>query len=311
MGQNSNNLLCRALLDKGIINDNVLGPGKSVEIRIAVAAAFRAIDGVQVLEREVEPLGKGLGLGLELALLERGKSVEQGEDKDGVDGNHESLEEDSEEAEVEEELVAGGLNDLQEGRKDRSAESEGEDLGLDEIGEEKSAGRLVEAELLLDIEGAVVGLGKRKERRDKVVDGEEDDALRLLASEPGGEVWQKVAGGVPEHDQQVVVDDGRILRLVVDLAKEAKARLGLVVLLGLVERLLINLALESYRYSLRLELLVLAQLEVRLERVLREREADDDELPWDIRPVQLLRKRLWGMLDSEALSEVEGRPTAR
>lgn len=67
-------------------------PGKPKEIRITVRTPFRAVDFVQVLQRELQLPGKGLDPGPQIALGQRRELVEQGLYHRGVDHDHEELE---------------------------------------------------------------------------------------------------------------------------------------------------------------------------------------------------------------------------
>lgn len=57
VSEDGNDLADSALLNQGIIDDNLLAPGQSVEVRVAVGTALGTIDNVEVLQREVEPGG--------------------------------------------------------------------------------------------------------------------------------------------------------------------------------------------------------------------------------------------------------------
>lgn len=119
VSQDSRDFLLLALLDQGIVDDNVLLPGETKEVGVAVCAALAAVDDEQFVERELELLGQAFDIVLELALLERRKLVEQRENGDWVDGNHEDLETSDKDPEVEEELVSSLLNDAEETGQDR------------------------------------------------------------------------------------------------------------------------------------------------------------------------------------------------
>ena len=57
VSEDGNDLADFALLNQGIIDDNLVAPGQSVEVRVAVGTALGTIDNVEVLQREVEPGG--------------------------------------------------------------------------------------------------------------------------------------------------------------------------------------------------------------------------------------------------------------
>ena len=135
--KNSNNLLGLALLDQGIINDNVLLPGHAEEVSVAVGAALAAINDVQLGKRELELLGQILDAGLELALFKGRKLVEQRENEDRVDGNHDNLETSNESPEIVEELSSSLQHDSQKAGEDGRRQNEGQTETLDLVGDPK------------------------------------------------------------------------------------------------------------------------------------------------------------------------------
>lgn len=130
MRQHRNDLLRLALLNQRVVDDNVLLPREPKEVRVAVRAALAPVNHVQLMQRELETLGQRLDTILELPLLQRRQLVEQREDGDRVDCNHEDLETGGEGPEVEEELVAGALDDGEEAGQDRGREDKGQEVGL-------------------------------------------------------------------------------------------------------------------------------------------------------------------------------------
>ena len=132
--KNCNNLLGLALLDQGIVDDNVLLPGHAKEVGVAVGAALAAINDVQLGERELELLGQVLDAALELALLKGRELVEQGQNEDGVDGDHDHLETSDENPEIVEELVSSLLHDSQKSGEDRRRKHKGQEEGLNLVG---------------------------------------------------------------------------------------------------------------------------------------------------------------------------------
>lgn len=155
VGQNSDNLLRLALLDQGIIDDDVLLPRQTEEVGIAVSAALATIDDVQLVQRKLQPLGQVLNALLQLAGLQGRELVEERKDGDGIDGNHEDLESSPEQPQVVEKLISGLLNDGQECGQNRRSEDESQQVRLDDIGHEELGGLLVEAELFLQHERMV------------------------------------------------------------------------------------------------------------------------------------------------------------
>jgi len=173
VGKNGNNLLGLALLNQSVIDDDMLLPGQSKEIGVAMRAALAAVDDVQLMQREVQLLGETLDISLKLAFLQGRQLVEQGQNSNGIDGNHEDLESSAEHPEIVKELAASLLDDGQETGQDGRGEDKGNQIGLDHIGDEELRCLLVEPKLLLKNEGMVdaswerQGLVEEQESEDK------------------------------------------------------------------------------------------------------------------------------------------------
>lgn len=171
--KNSDNLLRFALLDQGIVDDNVLLPRQSKEVGIAVRTALAAINDEQFVERELQLFRKRFSLGLQLAFLQGRQLVEQRQDEDRIDRDHENLENSSEEPEVGDELVACLLDDAEETGEDRRRKGESEQVRLDHIRDEELWSLFVEPEFLfqdermVDIGGQRQGLLDQDEREDE------------------------------------------------------------------------------------------------------------------------------------------------
>ena len=147
------------------------------------------------MEREVELLGQGLNLGLELALLKRRQLVEQRQNGNWVDGDHENLQSGSEHPEVVEELVAGLLDDSKESREDGGSQNEGQEDALDLIRDPELGCLLVETKLLLQNESVVEASRQREDLADDDERENEDDRLRDFTREARGrKADEKVAG---------------------------------------------------------------------------------------------------------------------
>ena len=155
MREHSDDLARLALLNERVVDDDVLLPRQAKEIRVAVSATLAPVDDVQLVQRELQALRQRLGALLELALVEGGQLVEQRQDGDRIDGDHEYLQTGGEDPEVEEKLVARALDDSEEPGEDRGREDEGEQVGLDEVGDEQLGRLLVEAVFLLEDEGVI------------------------------------------------------------------------------------------------------------------------------------------------------------
>lgn len=122
MTQDGNDFLSLALLNQGIIDDNVLFPRQAVEVRVAVSTPLAAINDIQLMERELELPGKALNACLQFSGFQRRELVEQWQDDNGVDGDSEDLNEDTKEPEVVEERVASLLHDLKHRADDRGSQ---------------------------------------------------------------------------------------------------------------------------------------------------------------------------------------------
>jgi len=128
VGKHGNDLIDLALLDQGVVDDNLLAPGQSVEVSIAVGTALGTVDNVKVLQGEVEPGGQCFNLGLELSILKRSELVEQRQDEDRVDGDQEGLHSKDEQPKVVEEVATKVANDLQETSKNWRTEASDQKL---------------------------------------------------------------------------------------------------------------------------------------------------------------------------------------
>lgn len=131
MRKDSDNLIRFALLNQGIIDDNVLLPRKTEEISIGVSASLASVDDIELVQGELETGGQSLDLGLELTLLEGREFVEKRQNGDGVNGNHEHLKSSSKGPEPEEELVTSLLDNLEETGENRGSENKAEELRLE------------------------------------------------------------------------------------------------------------------------------------------------------------------------------------
>jgi hypothetical protein len=227
-----------ALLQPGIINDNVLLPGQTIEVSIAVGTALAAIDDVQLREWELELLGKVLDTSLDLTRLQRGQLVEQGQKHNGVNSDGEHLDEDTKEPKVVEERVAGLLDDLEYGADNRSSQNYTQHLSLEHVRDPELEGLLVETELLLQHEGVVVGDREREDSAENIEAEDEQKRLRDFALESIGEVpRQHEARDTPELGKNIAVDENEILDLTIETGNEAELGLGATVRLNAIASL--------------------------------------------------------------------------
>lgn len=269
------------LFDQGVVDDDLLLPGQTREVGVAVRASLAAVDDVEFCERELEALGQGFHLLLEGPGLEGGEFIEERYDEDGIDSYRGELDDKSKSPEPEEELIAGLLDDFEEGRAERDAEGEAERLAFEQVRDVEGEGLFVEAEFLLEDEVIVVAEGDTKECLNKAVrEGEEervrDFAAKAVRDEGAG---QPGARHGPEARVYVVHDD----EVVLDLAEESRNEVELcfcaTVGLGFIVGLLVDLMLELFRDGFALEDLVLAVGKVGLECELANGEGEDERLP--------------------------------
>jgi hypothetical protein len=294
VGKNSDNLFSFALLDKSIVDNNVLLPGETKEIGVGVGAALAAIDDVELVQGKLEAGGEGFNTRLEVAILERGELVEQGQDGNGVDGDHEDLETSSESPEVEEELVARLLDNLEETGKNGRGEDKSQELGLEDVGDKELRGLLVEAKLFLEDEGVVDGRGERQDLVEDHEGQDKDNRVADLTSKSfGSEAEQEVAGPRPEFWQDVEVDEGEVLDLAPEAVDDAKLGFCATIGLGLVKDFLGDFLGQDDGGLGFLEDAVLAEGEEGLEEILADGEAHDEALPGEERAIEEAREALF------------------
>lgn len=185
MSQNSCDLVGLVALDQSIVENNVLLPRQTKEVGVGVGAALAAVDDEQLVEGELEAGGQLINLGLELTLWERRELVEQGKDEGRVCGGHKDLKTGEEGPEVEEELVARLLDNLEEAGEDGRQEDDSEGVGLEHVREEEAGRLLVEAILLLQDECVVEARWKTEDLLDQEEADNEDDRVANLAREAG------------------------------------------------------------------------------------------------------------------------------
>ena len=167
VSKNSLDLLSVGLLNQSIVDDNLLLPGQSGEVGIAVSTTLAAIDDLQLGKGEFETLSKSFDGDLERAGFERSKLVEQRDDDDRVDSDGEELDTESEQPKIIEELVTSLLDDLQESPAERNTECNRKRLSLEQVGDPQTDSLLVEAELLLKDEVMVVRERQTEESLDE------------------------------------------------------------------------------------------------------------------------------------------------
>lgn len=76
VSQNSNNLLGFALLNQGIVDDNMFLPWHSEEISVAVSTSLATIDDMELGKWKLQSLCKTLNPSLQVARFEGRKLIE-------------------------------------------------------------------------------------------------------------------------------------------------------------------------------------------------------------------------------------------
>ena len=175
------------LLDQRVVDYYRLFPGQAGEVGVAVRAAFAAVDDEEFGEGKLEAGGERFDLVFEVAGREGREFVEEWDDEDGVDGYGGELDDEREGPEVEEELVAGLLDDFEEGGTQGDSKGQGEAEGFDLVGEEEGEGLFVEAELLLKHKVVVVAEGDVEQDFDEGVGEGEDQRVRYFACKARGD----------------------------------------------------------------------------------------------------------------------------
>lgn len=167
--QDSSYLLSFTLFNQGIVDDNVLLPGQTEKVGVAVRASLATINDIQLRKRELELGSQRLHRRLQFAGFQRSELVEQRCDKDGPDGDHKHLKTSAKEPQVVEELLARLLDDCEETSKNWRGQDNGEAERLDTIRDEELRSLLVETEFLLKDKSVVY----RRWQRQNLVDESE------------------------------------------------------------------------------------------------------------------------------------------
>lgn len=184
VAQNSDNLFWFTLLHQGVVDDNVLLPGETKEVSIAVGASLATVNRVNVVQREVKVRSKLLNASFDGARLERRQFVEHRQDNDWVDSNGKHLHHNAEQPEIVEELVSSLLNNLQECSQERTAERNSKSLTFQHIRNPKLERLLVETKLLLKDKSVVVRQRQRQNGSQQVESEEEHKSVSDFALEP-------------------------------------------------------------------------------------------------------------------------------
>jgi len=155
VGKDCNYLFGFALLNQGVVDDDVLLPWQTEEVSIAVRASLAAIDNMKLFKREVQAGSQPLNASLEWSRLQRRELVEQRQNRDWIDSDHENLESSAEQPEVVEELVTGLLHNLQETSKNWWGKNESQYLRFDNIRNEDLWCLFIESKFLFQNKCAI------------------------------------------------------------------------------------------------------------------------------------------------------------
>jgi len=303
--QHGNNFLVLALLNQRIINNNVLLPRQPEEVGIRMRAPLASIDDVELLQGELELFGQSFNAILQRPSFERGELVEQGQDDDGVDGNHKHLQPGREHPKVKEELASRLLDNLQETGKDGRSEDESEHLGLDQIHDKDLRRLLVETKLFLQHKRVVYAPGQAEQLADGHEGEDEDNGLRDFPLERrGGEFFEKRAGEGPELGEDVELDEGEVLKLRPQSVDEVELGLRAAVGLGLVEDFLGDFLGQDGGRRRVLEDLVLAERQEGFEDKVADGEGYDELLPGEEGAVERAREALKSLLVGFSISHL-------
>lgn len=100
MRQNSYYFIRTRLLYKGIKDNNMLAPWKTIKVRITMSTPFGAINRVKVSEWKIKFPSQGFYASLELALFKWRKFVKEWEDNKWIHGDHKCLNYDPENPQI-------------------------------------------------------------------------------------------------------------------------------------------------------------------------------------------------------------------
>lgn len=230
--QNSNDLIRLALLNQSIVDDNVLLPGQTKEVRVAVRTPLATVDDIQFLEGELQLPSKVLNTRLQLTRLQRRQLVEQRQDSNRIDRDSENLNEHTKQPQVVEERVTSELDNLEHPTYNRSTQDNPEHLTLEHIRNPQLQRLLIEPELLLENERAVIRDRKRQNRTENIKPEEKHQRLADFTLEPSRKIpSERDTSDTPELGEHVTVDKREILNLTVETSDETELGFGATVCL--------------------------------------------------------------------------------
>ena len=124
--------------EKGVEQNDPLESEESVEVSVAVRRPLGAFDDEEFVERKLDFRGQSFDFFPQISFRQGRVLVKERGDEFRVDDHHEEGEDDDKEPEVDEEVVATPLNDLNDGGHQRKRDRLGQDERLDLILDVKS-----------------------------------------------------------------------------------------------------------------------------------------------------------------------------
>lgn len=207
MTQNRDNFFRLTLLNQSVVDDNVLLPGQSKEVGVAVSTALATVDDIQFLQGEFQLAGEVLDASLESTGLQRRQLVEQRQNRNGIDRNCKDLDENTKQPEVVEERVTGFLDNFEHGTDNRGSQDNAQHLTLEHVRQPELQRLLVKPELLLENERAVVRDWQRQERADDIEPEDKHKRLDDFTLEPSRKIpRQQIATEGPELGEKITID---------------------------------------------------------------------------------------------------------
>lgn len=207
MTQDGDNLIGLALFNQSVVDDDVLFPRQTKEVGIAVGAALATVDNIQFLKGEFQLPSEVLNTGLEYTRLQRRQLVEQRQDRNRIDSDGKDLDEHTKEPEVIEERVTSFLDNLEHRADNRRSQDNTQHLTLQQVRSPELQRLLVEPELLLENERAVIRDRKRQERADNVETEDEHKRLGNFTLERSRKIpRQQEATEAPELGEEIAID---------------------------------------------------------------------------------------------------------
>lgn len=234
MTQNSNDLIRLALLNQRVVDNNVLLPGQTEKVRVAVRTPLATVDNIQFLKRELQFPSKVLNTRLQLTRLQRRQLVEQRQDSNRIDRDSENLNEHTKQPQVVEERVTSELDNLEHPTDNRSTQDNPEHLTLEHIRNPQLQRLLIEPEFLLENKRAVIRDRKRQNRTENIEPEEKHQRLADFTLEPSRKIpSERDTSDPPELREHVTVDKREILNLTVETSDETELGFGATVCLPL------------------------------------------------------------------------------